>query len=46
MVNPALAAYAKGVDVLHFNANFEDSFAADSTTAVRVSSHDPVEIRF
>ena len=46
MVNPALASYAKGVDVLHFNANFEDSFAADSTTAVRVSSHDPVEIRF
>jgi predicted extracellular nuclease len=46
MVNSAIATYAKGIDVLHFNANFEDSFATDSTTAVRVSSHDPVEIRF
>jgi predicted extracellular nuclease len=46
MVNPALGSYAKGVNILHFNANFEDSFASDPTTAARSSSHDAVEIRF
>jgi hypothetical protein len=46
MVNPAIASYAKGIDVLHFNANFEDSFVTDSTTAARCSSHDPIEVRF
>jgi predicted extracellular nuclease len=46
LVSPGLASYAKAVDVLHFNANFEDSFASDSTTAVRCSNSDPIEVRF
>jgi len=46
MATPSLAPKAKGIDVLHFNANYEDSFMSDSTTAIRCSSHDPIEIRF
>jgi hypothetical protein len=46
MIAPVLAPIVHGIDVLHFNAGFEDSFSADSSTAVRSSGHDPVEIRF
>jgi len=46
MVNSNLAGLAKAVDVLHFNAKFEDTLATNPATPIRVSRHDAVEIRF
>jgi predicted extracellular nuclease len=46
MMNPKLASRAIWGDVLHFNANYEGSFISDSTTAIRCSGHDPIEVRF
>jgi len=31
MIAPVLAPIVHGIDVLHFNAGFEDSFSADSS---------------
>lgn len=46
LVNGAAAAFASGVDILHFNAGWPAGYAADASTAVRACDDDPIEIRF
>ncbi|MBD3357747.1 MAG: hypothetical protein GF363_11360 [Chitinivibrionales bacterium] len=46
LLSPSAHYRAVGTDALHFNSQFEESLASDSTTAVRSSSHDAVEVRF
>lgn len=46
LASPALLARLTAVQVYHFNAAFPEDFESDSTTAVRVSDHDPLAARF
>ena len=46
LVNPALLAHVRAVDILHFNAGFPSTVGADALTTIRASDHDPIEGRF
>ncbi|NCF64886.1 MAG: hypothetical protein GWP61_02865 [Chloroflexi bacterium] len=43
LVSPALFRHFTAVDVLHFNADYPESYEDDATTDCRVSDHDPLE---
>jgi predicted extracellular nuclease len=45
LVSRELLEDVDAVDILHFNAGFPSALAADPTTPIRSSDHDPVELR-
>lgn len=44
--SPALVGMLRGVDFVHFNADWPAALHGDASTVLRASDHDPLEMRF